>query len=214
MRKILVIEDDAMLVEQLRMVLQLEHFEVGIATTGEDALSQITAFSPDLILCDILIPKPDGREILQWLRSKSEYAHLPFIFLTALGEKSDIRTGMNTGADDYLCKPVDLDDVLSAIAARFDRQTAVENLPQGMIAQITFESFEPLCTLGITKREAEVLNWIAQGKSNPEIAIILGISPRTVDKHVENIFISLEVDSRASAMLMAIETQSKASQSR
>lgn len=214
MKKILVIEDDAMLVEQLQLVLQLERYEVDLATTGEEALSQITAFGPDLILCDILIPKPDGREILQWLRSKPEYAHLPFIFLTALGEKSDIRTGMNTGADDYLCKPVDLDDVLAAIAARFDRQTAVENLPQGIIAQITFDSFEPLCALGITKREAEVLNWIAQGKSNPEIAIILGISPRTVDKHVENIFLSLEIDSRAAAMLIAIETQSKANQSR
>ena len=213
-KKILLIEDDAMLVEQLSMVLRLEHYHVETATTGTDGMTQIESFRPDLILCDILIPDPDGREILEWLRSKPEYAHLPFIFLTALAEKSDIRNGMNKGADDYLCKPVDLDDVLAAISARFDRQSALEKLSTDTFDQDSFASFESLCSLGLRNREAEVLNWIAQGKSNPEIAIILSISPRTVDKHVENIFTALDIDSRGAAMLIAIETQLKARSSR
>ncbi len=213
MKKILIIEDDTMLIEQLQMVLQLEGYQVGTATCGEDGMKQIPAFEPDLILCDIIIPDPDGRAILKWLREQERFAHIPFIFLTALGEKSDVRTGMNNGADDYLCKPVDLDDVLAAITSRFERQSAVEKLATTASPEIVFESYEPLRSLGLTPREAEILNWVARGKSNPEIAIILGISRRTVDKHVENVFAALGVDNRGNAMLIAIETHTKAQSS-
>ena len=203
--KILVIEDDVMLVEQLKLVLSLENYRVDVATNGQEGMSKIASFRPDLILCDIMIPSPDGREILGAVRSNVQTVDLPFIFLTALGEKPDIRRGMNAGADDYLLKPVDLHDVLSAIQARLERRDAIASLGVSHPTQFDFSSHSPLRDLGLTDREAEVLSWIAQGKSNPEIGVILGISPRTVDKHTEKIYAGLGVDSRSGAMLLALE---------
>ena len=76
---------------------------------------------PDLILCDIMMPERDGYEVLQ-ASAHSATAATPFIFLTAKGEKPDLRSGVNLGADDYLVKPVPRAELLEAIDARFDRQ--------------------------------------------------------------------------------------------
>ncbi len=209
MKKILIIDDDATLVELLQMVLEFKGYRTDTAVCGEEGMRRIVSFEPDVILCDVLIPDPDGHEILRWLRQEEHLAHLPFIFLTALSERTDVRSGMNHGADDYLCKPVGLDDILAAIDTRINRQAAMKHGAAPRPSEIVFDSFEPLLELGLTRREAEVLNWVAQGKSNPEIAVILGISPRTVGKHVEHILGTLEVESRGTAALVALEAHRK-----
>ena len=128
----------------------------------------------------------------------------PFVFLTAKGEKADFRAGMNLGADDYLTKPVARVDLLNAITARLkrnDQQSSVALTPN-------FDSPEPLHALGLTPRVAEVLLWVAQGKTNSDIATILGISEWTVKKHVLEIFEKLGVETRTAASLRAIEVLS------
>jgi DNA-binding NarL/FixJ family response regulator len=139
------------------------------------------------------------------LRADAGTAATPFIFLTAKGEKPDIRAGMNLGADDYLTKPVAKADLLAAIRARLDRaeqQTKPEFRPN-------FSSAKPLETaLDLTPRVAEVLLWLAQGKTNGEIAIILGNSEATVKKHVLEIFAKLGVETRTAASLRALEVLS------
>jgi len=128
--------------------------------------------------------------------------NVPFIFLTAKGEKADLRSGMNLGADDYLTKPVARADLLSAVEARFKRQ---EQLAQQEFKP-DFSSPEPLLSLGLTPRVAEVLLWVAQGKTNADIATILGISESTVKKHLLEVFQVLGVETRSAATLRALET--------
>ena len=201
MKKILVIEDEPEMRRNLTTILRLEKFEPISAANGSEGLKKAAEIKPDLILCDVMMPGMDGHAVLAALRQDSELVHIPFIFLTAKGEKNDVRHGMNLGADDYLSKPVDKKDLLKAIAVRMERteqQSRQDFKPN-------FDSAEPLYSVGLTPRVAEVLLWIAQGKTNSEIGTILGISESTVKKHVLEIFEKLGVETRSAATLRALE---------
>lgn len=201
MKKILVIEDEPEMRRNLLTILRLEKFEPLGAENGKAGIALAKSAKPDLVLCDVMMPEMDGFGVLQALRADAATASIPFIFLTAKGEKVDIRGGMNLGADDYLTKPVDKSDLLAAITARFKRQQQqVRNE-----FRPNFDSFEPLCVLGLTPRVAEVLLWVAQGKTNSDIASILGVSESTVKKHVQEIFEKLGVETRSAAALRALE---------
>ena len=159
---------------------------------------------PDLILCDVLMPELDGHGVLAALRNEPQTARIPFVFLTAKGERGDVRAGMDLGADDYLIKPVPLDELLGAIRARLERARKHQ-----VEFKAEFKSPSPLESLGLSQREAEVLFWMAQGKTNAEIGVILDISPATAKKHLENIYQKLAVEGRNAATLRALEVLSR-----
>jgi|SRR5436190_369327 len=204
MKRILVIEDEPEMRRNLATILRLEKFAPVTAANGKEGLKRAKEEKPDLILCDVMMPELDGHGVLAALRDDPELVHIPFIFLTAKGEKTDVRNGMNLGADDYLSKPVDKQDLLAAIAARFERAEQQANQE----FQPNFDSAERLYALGLTPRVAEVLLWIAQGKTNGDIGTILGISESTVKKHVLEIFQKLGVETRSAATLRALEALS------
>lgn len=205
-KRILVIEDEPEMRRNLATILKLEGFQPLVAENGRAGLELARREKPDLILCDIMMPELDGHAVVQALRNEPALAAMPFIFLTARGEKSDQRSGMNLGADDYLTKPVGKVDLLNAIHSRLRRaeqQGTREFKPD-------FSSAEPLGRLGLTPRVAEVLLWVAQGKTNADIATILGISESTVKKHLLEIFAVLGVETRSAATLRALEALANA----
>ncbi len=204
MKKILVIEDETQMRRNLITILRLEKFEPLAAENGKAGVDLARQAKPDLILCDVMMPELDGYGVLIELHNDPATMNIPFIFLTAKGEKSDLRSGMNLGADDYLIKPVDKADLLRAIRTRLAR---AEQLARREF-QPNFDSPEPLYALGLTPRVAEVLLWVAQGKTNAEIGIILRISESTVKKHLLDIFAQLGVETRSAAALRAIEVLS------
>jgi DNA-binding NarL/FixJ family response regulator len=204
MKKILVIEDEPEMRRNLLTILKLEKFQPLGAENGRAGLDTVRREKPDLILCDVMMPELDGHGVLDALRQDADTASIPFIFLTAKGEKEDLRSGMNLGADDYLTKPVARAELLEAINARLlrsEQQTQREFKPD-------FSTFEPLLKLNLTPRVAEVLLWVAQGKTNGDIASILGISESTVKKHLLEIFAQLGVETRSAAALRALEVLS------
>jgi DNA-binding NarL/FixJ family response regulator len=205
MKKILVIEDEPEMRRNLTTILRLEKFHPLPAENGRIGLQLAKTEKPDLILCDVMMPDLDGYGVIAALRADAETVAIPFIFLTAKGEKPDIRAGMNLGADDYLTKPVPKNELLSAVRSRLERalQQAVPQFkPQ-------FASARPLETvLGLTPRVAETLLWLTQGKTNGEIATILGTSESTIKKHVLEIFEKLGVENRTAASLCALEVLS------
>jgi DNA-binding NarL/FixJ family response regulator len=204
LKKVLVIEDEPEMRRNLLTILKLEKFQPLGAENGRIGLEMARREKPDLILCDVMMPELDGHSVLEALRKDKETASIPFIFLTAKGEKADLRSGMNLGADDYLTKPVAKKDLLHAIAARLLRseQTVQREFKPD------FSSYEPLLKLDLTPRVAEVLLWVAQGKTNGDIATILGISESTVKKHLLEIFGKLGVETRSAATLRALEALS------
>lgn len=205
MKKILVIEDEAEMRRNLLTILRFEQFAAEGAENGQRGLELVRRERPDLVLCDVMMPGMDGHGVLAALRADPDTARIPFIFLTAKGEKPDVRAGMNLGADDYLTKPVAKADLLTAIRSRLTRQ-AQQATPAFLP---NFASPRPLQdALGLTPRVAETLLWISQGKTNPEIATILGISEATVKKHVLEVFGALGVETRTAASLRALEVLS------
>lgn len=122
--RILIVEDDLNLLEGIRTVLELEDYEVLSSENGEQALeilSQNINNPPDLIVSDIMMPRIDGMQLLNHVRKRAEWVGIPFIFLTARSEKSDVIQGKRLGVDDYLVKPFDADDLLLAIESRLNR---------------------------------------------------------------------------------------------
>ncbi|MEJ0088844.1 MAG: response regulator transcription factor [Limisphaerales bacterium] len=209
MKKILVIEDEPEMRRNLTTILRLEKFQPLAAENGRIGIELAKRELPELILCDVMMPELDGHGVLQALRADAATAAIPFIFLTAKGEREDLRTGMNLGADDYLTKPVPKADLLKAIAARLQRSTQTASRE----FKPDFSTHEPLLKLGLTPRAAEALLWAAQGKTNADIAIILGISESTVKKHMLEVFEKTGVETRSAAALRALELLSVPRQS-
>jgi DNA-binding NarL/FixJ family response regulator len=209
MNKILIIEDQPQMRRKLAMILEREQFQVATAPNGLIGLDLARSDPPDLVICDIMMPELDGYGVLEALRADKATATTPFIFLTAKGERVDQRAGMSIGADDYLTKPVMKDDLLSSIHARLKRRDREEQRLQEKLDQTSFnpefDSPARLEALGPSPREAEILNWLAQGKSNSEIGLILNISVTTVKKHLVHIYEKLGVESRHAATLRALE---------
>lgn len=211
-KKLLIIEDQAPMRRNIALMLQMEGYDVATAENGRAGLEAARKLKPDLILCDVMMPEMDGYGVVQALREDPSFASTPFIFLTAKSDRTDVRIGMNFGADDYLTKPVVRDDLLAAIEVRLQRSGAVQGLIEAAAGSAAggfnpdFSSPAPLVEkLGITPREAEVLLWVAQGKSNGDVAGILGMSEKTVKQHLGNIFSKLGLENRNAAAMRAVE---------
>ena len=121
MEKVLLIEDDNSYIENIKILLEEEGFNVTSAINGFDGIESAKNDRPDLIICDIMLPDIDGYTIIKELRRREKTKLIPFIFLTAKAEMSDLRAGMNLGADDYLTKPFRADDLLNAVRTRLDK---------------------------------------------------------------------------------------------
>lgn len=199
-KRILVIDDDAKLRQHYVELLKLEGYEVVEARNGREGVDRARRETPDLVLCDVTMPEMNGHRVLETLRGEAKTAHVPFVFLTGWSEREDIRTGMNLGADDYLTKPVVPEDLAAAIRARLRRaEIASPRRPAQEASPTQLEE------LGLTPREAEVLFWVARGKTNDEIATVLDVGRTTVKKHLESTFAKLGVENRTAAAAMALE---------
>jgi len=118
MRRILVIDDDVLIIENVKEVLELEGYDVQSAKNGKRGIQVATDFAPELILCDVSMPIMNGYEVLKFVREQSSLRLIPFIFLTARISREDMRLGMNLGADDYLTKPFSISELLDMVASR------------------------------------------------------------------------------------------------
>jgi two-component system sensor kinase len=128
--KILVVEDDIHLMEGIREILELDNYEVMTAPTGLDGLDVLRALPapPDLIVSDIMMPRMDGYQFFEAVRAEKQWISVPFIFLTAKGEKADIRYGKAMGADDYVTKPFSADDLLVAVSSKLARHGQLQSV--------------------------------------------------------------------------------------
>ncbi len=139
MERILIIEDAKILRESIADSLNLEGFEVVQAENGNTGVLLARKHKPDLILCDVMMPDMSGFEVLQVLNGDSSGAICPFIFTTALGERENIREGMDLGADDYLIKPFTINELLKAIKTRLNKRQLIETQISSKLEKIEEE---------------------------------------------------------------------------
>jgi DNA-binding response OmpR family regulator len=121
MKNVLIIEDNQDVRENMAEILELENYAVRTAENGEKGVEIAKLLKPDIIICDIMMPKLNGYDVLLRLREDNTTASIPFVFLTAKTERIDVRKGMNLGADDYLTKPFEESELIAVIAARLKK---------------------------------------------------------------------------------------------
>jgi two-component system NarL family response regulator len=203
---VLIVDDHTLFRKGVCKMLEAEEdmVAVGEAATGREALEQVRALMPDVILMDINMPDLDGIEAARTLHR--EMPHIGIIFLTMVEDDESVFQGLQAGGRGYILKGSDPETMLRAIRA----VAHGESLLGPTIAQKVMGQFAALPTKQaplvdeLTPRELEVLTLIAEGLCNKEIAKELSISEKTVKNHINNIFSKLHIYDRSHAMLYAI----------
>lgn len=160
MKKILLIEDNIDILENTSEILELGGYEVFTAENGKLGVEAAMAHHPDLIICDVMMPVLDGYGVFHLIRKNPDLAGIPFIFLTARTERSDMRKGMEMGADDYITKPYSDTELLTAVESQFAK---MERLKENLLGEVKAttstiedqtadEALKELVSSGITNR--------------------------------------------------------------
>jgi DNA-binding response OmpR family regulator len=122
-KKILVVDDEVDLVETVRFPLEMEGFDVLVSYNGEDALNQARKEKPDLIILDLMLPKLDGYKVCRLLKFDERYKHIPILMLTAKTQEKDKTLGMETGANEYITKPFEMDYLMEKVKAYLNKNS-------------------------------------------------------------------------------------------
>ncbi|WP_276502910.1 ATP-binding protein [Terrimonas pollutisoli] len=208
-QSILLVEDNPMMINYL--FKKLNHsYNIYTALNGNEALRKLRALStlPDLIITDVMMDKVDGYKLAEVISKDITYNHIPFIFISAKSEKSDVLHGLGLGAIDFVQKPFSIQELLQkvkSILTNSSRQkraifsAAFNSLSKSVDRDPVYENdkFEKSCELyNLTSREIEVARLICKGLPHKEIGESLFISERTVAKHSQNIFEKVRVSNR------------------
>lgn len=189
-KKILCIEDDLETASLIAEEFEERGYEVMLAHDGQAGFSAVLKSQPDIVLCDVSMPIMSGFEVLDRLTALTpRFAAMPFIFLTALGDRDNQLKGRRLGADDYVLKPIDFEILDAIIGARL----------AGVARTGTWSQ-----QIALNEREIDCLTWAARGKSSAEIGQIIGTSKRNVDFHIETACRKLDVATRVQAAVKAV----------
>jgi DNA-binding response OmpR family regulator len=116
MPRVLVVDDDPQVLKLLQVNFELEGYDVVTATNGEDALEHVRGDSPDVVVCDVMMPGIDGLEVVRRLRADPETVTLPLVVVSAKAQRADVSHGLQLGADAYVTKPFDPSELLGVVA--------------------------------------------------------------------------------------------------
>ncbi len=196
---VLCVEDHALVREGIGLIIdsQPDMRVVASAASGEDAAILFRRHRPDITLMDMALPGISGVEAIQAIRAEDPDARI--IVLTMHSGEEDIHSALQSGAAAYLLK-----ETLSKDLVRVIREVHAEGTVPVQV-ELAVRLAERATHRGLTAREREVLNLIAEGKRDKEIGARLGISPETVHAHVKHLFEKLEVSDRASAVKLGIQ---------
>ncbi len=172
-------------------------YSVLVATDGLSALDLLQRVTPDIILLDAVMPGIDGFETCRRIKQMEGLRHVPVMFMTGLTETEHVVQGFEAGGLDYVTKPIVPAEVLARAATHIRNARLLAQATAAANGASQVEA--SLDHYQLTPRETDVLCWIAKGKTNRDIGEILGMSPRTVNKHLEHIYVKLGVETRAAA---------------
>jgi len=204
---ILIVDDTPDNLALLSDALDAAGYMVLVALDGHSALTRLQRRRPDLILLDAMMPGLDGFETCRRIKQQPDTADIPVLFMTALTDSEHVVQGFEAGAIDYVTKPIHCAEVLARVASHL-RTARILQAARQASQPIGLDHAPAYGTLSrrfqLTEREVEVLRWVSCGKTNKDIADILQLSPRTVNKHLEHVYIKLGVETRTAAMSVAL----------
>ena len=206
MKRILVVDDDPILQTILDNLLQQAGYTVKVAPSGEQGLAMWSAFQPDLIVLDVLMPGMDGFELCRQIRAESSGQLVPFLFLSSQTDLDNRLEGHSSGADDYITKPFERQELLAKIERQLIRIGQIEEQIQRLANQAA--STQPKRSpkpLPLTPAEMRVFWEVIQGWTNKQISEHLYVSPRTVQTHLSSILSKLNLENRSQLVRFAYE---------
>jgi DNA-binding NarL/FixJ family response regulator len=202
-RRLLLIDDDPNLILLVKDYLEFRGYEVVTAENGREALEVLEQDTPDMIICDVMMPEMDGYSLVRHVREDPRTSWIPVLFLSAKGQSQDRVKGLNTGADVYMVKPFEPEELVAQVesslkqAARMSERTgkSTDNAPK---IQVPFD-------VELTPTELKVVQFVARGMANREIADELNVSQRTIESHVSNMLGKTGLHNRTELARWAIE---------
>ena len=205
--KILLVTGDASTLRKFRQQLT-PNYDVLTANTVAEGVQLVNSGHPDLILCDVLVADTSGYQFLITLRDDPSLKHLPFVLFNRLNITSNVRKGMNLGADDYLVYPFSGEELLKSIQSRLNRYHHIrdtQDVPKtATLHSIHADGRSTVINERLSKTEAKILDMIAKGMSSRDIASFKCISVRTVDNHRHNITKKLQLSGPNALVKFAI----------
>jgi DNA-binding NarL/FixJ family response regulator len=200
---LLLIDDDPNLVLLVQDYLELRGYTVVTAKNGRDALKILEKDIPNLIICDVMMPEMDGYAFVKKVRDNPHTNWLPILFLSAKGQIQDRVAGLSKGADVYMVKPFEPDELVAQIEASLNqamrmRQSQGPDLGSTVSVHVPFD-------VELTPTEQRVISMVAKGMANKEIAENLSVSQRTVESHVSNMLGKTNLHNRTELARWAIE---------
>lgn len=224
---ILLVDDEPGIREAVQAYLEESGFTIQVAANAEEGWEKLQQFTPDLVVSDVMMPRVDGYQFLAQMRGDDRFKALPVVFLTAKGMTSDRIQGYNAGVDRYLSKPFDPDELVAVVTNLIERKAATMQSVQGggdapQLAELARQIEEirravmgkpgvgiaskpPPIQIDLTPREKSVLDLVAQGLMNKEIAKKLETSVRNVEKYVSRLFSKTGTNSRTELVRYALE---------
>ncbi|HEY9851319.1 MAG TPA: response regulator transcription factor [Leptolyngbyaceae cyanobacterium] len=201
-KRLLLIDDDPNLILLVKDYLEFRGYDVLTAENGREALEVLEVEKPHLIICDVMMPEMDGYTFVKHVRENPETSWIPVLFLSAKGQSQDKVKGLNTGADVYMVKPFEPEELVAQVESSLkyaDRLIAHRDKPEdGQRIHVPFD-------VQLTPTELKVVQHVARGLANREIADELNVSQRTVESHVSNMLGKTGLHNRTELARWAIE---------
>jgi DNA-binding NarL/FixJ family response regulator len=199
--RVLLVDDERLLLVSLTRALKVQRpdWAVETASDGIEAMRLLKSQPVDILITDVQMPGMDGLALLMQVRSDPYLAGLPLILISAQDDRSSVRRGMSSGADDYLTKPFSVEELVQTVESRLQR------LEQGGNASIQTSFLRRQLKEQLTDREVEVLSLIGQGMVTKDIAAALALSPKTVSAHRQSIMEKLDRHNAAALAAFAIQ---------
>jgi DNA-binding NarL/FixJ family response regulator len=204
-KRLLLIDDDPNLILLVKDYLEFRGYEVTTAENGREALEILEKEMPDMIICDVMMPEMDGYAFVEQVRKDPRTNWIPVLFLSAKGQSQDRVKGLNTGADVYMVKPFEPEELVSQVEASLKQagrllQHQVKLGTNGPKIKVPFD-------VELTPTETKVVQFVARGMANREIAEAMKVSQRTIESHVSNMLAKTGLHNRTELARWAIESK-------
>lgn len=202
-KRLLLIDDDPNLILLVKDYLEFRGYEVVTAENGREALEALEQDVPDMIICDVMMPEMDGYSLVKHVREDPRTSWIPVLFLSAKGQSQDRVKGLNTGADVYMVKPFEPEELVAQVESSLKQasrmmQHQTKGAENGPKIQVPFD-------VELTPTELRVVQFVARGMANREIAEELNVSQRTIESHVSNMLGKTGLHNRTELARWAIE---------
>lgn len=203
-KKLLLIDDDPNLILLVKDYLEFRGYHVTSAENGREALDILEKETPDMIICDVMMPEIDGYSLVQKIRENNETRAIPVMLLSAKGQSQDRVKGLNIGADVYMVKPFEPEELVAQVESTLILVTNIteKSSPQKPESTTTGQVPHPV---DLTVTEQKVIQLLAQGMANQEIAQQLKVSKRTIESHVSNMLNKTTLHNRTELARWAME---------